>query len=75
MNNKKVKFKRIVNIIYGMCPGTTVENKKQLLQMKLINTVDKNKVFTKRQQAESKRERELFNSVVCQSVEDLKAAI
>ena len=40
-----------------MCPGTTDDEKKQLFQMQLINTVDKNKIFfTKRQQAKSKRE-------------------
>ena len=40
MNNKKVKFKRIENRIYEICPGTTNEKKKKLLQMQLINTVD-----------------------------------
>ena len=40
-----------------MCPGTTDDEKKQLFQMQLINTVDKNKIFfNKRQQAKSKRE-------------------
>ena len=33
VNNKKVKFKRLENIMYGMCPGTTNNKKKQLLQM------------------------------------------
>ena len=57
MDNKKVKFKIPENRIYGMCPGTTDDEKKQLFQMQLINTVDKNKIFfNKRQQAKSKRE-------------------
>ena len=76
MDNKKVKFKRLANIIYGMCPGTTDDKQKQLLQMQLINTIDKNKIsFTKYQQAEAKKAIELFNPVGFQSVEDLKAAI
>ena len=50
MKNKKVKFKRPANRIYGTCPGTTNDEKKQLLQIQIINTVDKNKTFfTKRQ--------------------------
>ena len=40
VNNKKVKFKRIANRIYGTCPGTTNENKQQLLQMQLLNTIE-----------------------------------
>ena len=62
--NKKVKFKRIANIIYGMCPGTTDDEQKQLLKMQVINTVDENKTNF-----------ELFNLVRCRSVEYLKAAI
>ena len=53
-----MKFKRLVNRIYGMCPGTTDDEKKQLLQMQLINNVDKNKIFfTECQQSEAKRSR------------------
>ena len=49
VENKKVKFKRPENRIYGLCPGTNDENQKQLLQMQLINIVDKNKIlFAKR---------------------------
>ena len=59
-----------------MCPGTTNDKQKQLLKMQPINTVERNKTFpTKRQQAEAKRARELFNLVGCQLVEYLKAAI
>ena len=58
MDNKKVKFKRIANRIYGRCPGTTDDEQKQLSQMQLINTVDKNKTFfTERKQEEYKRAR------------------
>ena len=58
VNNKKVKFKRLVNRIYVICPGTTYYKKKQLLKMQLINDIDENKTFfTKRQQAEAKRAR------------------
>ena len=53
MDNKKLKFKRLAKEIYGTCPGTTNDKQKQLFQMQLINTVDKNKTFfTKRQQVE-----------------------
>ena len=49
VENKKVNFKRLANRIYGMCPGTTDDKKKQLLQMQLIDTVDEKKIFfTKR---------------------------
>ena len=66
----------LTNRIYGMCPGTTDDEQKQLLQMQLINTVDKRIFFlTERQKSEAKRARELFNLVGCWSVEDLKAAI
>ena len=33
VDNKKVKFKRISNRIYGMCPVTTNDDQKQLLKM------------------------------------------
>ena len=76
MDNKKLKFKRLAKEIYGTCPGNTNDKQKQLFQMQLINTVDKNKTFfTKRQQVEAKRARELLNSVRFQSVEDIKVAI
>ena len=48
VNNKKVKFKRLANRIYGMRPGTTDDKKKQMLQMQLINTVDENNFFSRR---------------------------
>ena len=32
VENKKVKFKRLTNRTYGMCPGTTVNKQNQLLQ-------------------------------------------
>ena len=58
LDNKKVKFKIPSKEIYGTCPGTTYDKQKQLFQMQLINTVDKNKTFfTKRQQVEAKRAR------------------
>ena len=76
VDNKKVKFKRLSKIIYGICPGTTNDKQKKLLQMQLINTVEENKkISTKCQQAEAKRARELFNLVGCRSVEDLKLVI
>ena len=46
VDNKKLNFKRLAKIIYGMCPGTTNDNKKQLFQMQPINTVDKDKIFS-----------------------------
>ena len=61
VDKNKVQLKRLAKIIYEMCPGTTNDKQKQLLQMQLINNVDKNKTFfTKCQQAEAKRSRELF---------------
>ena len=58
VNNKKVKVKRLSNRIYGVCPGTNDDKKKQLLQIKIINTIDENKnKFTKHQQEEAKRAR------------------
>ena len=32
VNNKKVKFKRLANIIYVMCPGTKDKEKKSTVQ-------------------------------------------
>ena len=43
VNDKKVNFNRLENIVYGMCPGTNDDKKNKLMQMQLINTVDKNK--------------------------------
>ena len=64
VGNNKVKFKRLVNRTYGMCPVTTNDEQKKLLQIQRINTVDKNNFFfTERQEAEAKRARELFNLV------------
>ena len=48
-----------------MCPGTTDDKQKKLLQMQLMNTVEENKkILTTFKQAEAKRARELFNLVV-----------
>ena len=59
-----------------MCPGTTDDKQKKLLQMQLMNTVEENKIFsTKCQQEEAKRARKLYNLVGCRSVEDLKLVI
>ena len=44
--NKKVKFNILANRIYEMCPVTTDDKQKQLLQMKIINTVDENNFFS-----------------------------
>ena len=46
VENNKVKFKRLSNRIYGLSPGTTNDEQNQLLQMQLINTVNKNKMFS-----------------------------
>ena len=59
-----------------MIPGTTNDKQNKLLQMQLMNTVEENKTFsTTCQQAEAKRERELYNLVGCRSVGDLKLVI
>ena len=42
VDNKKVNSKIPANRIYGICSGTTNDEKNQLLQMQLINTVDEN---------------------------------
>ena len=58
LGNKKVKFKRLANRIYGMCPGTTNYEQKQMLKMQLINNFDINKTFfAERQQTEANRAR------------------
>ena len=40
VGKKEVNFKRTANRVYEMCPGTTHDEQKQLMQMQLINTVD-----------------------------------
>ena len=40
-----MKFKRLGKQFYGMCPGTTNDKQKELLQMQIINTVEEKKHF------------------------------
>ena len=76
VGSKIVKFRKIWNGLYAISPGVNDDGAKMHLLMQFLTTVEENKEFySERQIAGAKKARDLFHTLGCPSVDDMRAAI
>ena len=72
MQNKEVKFNMMRNGLYGMKPREMDDERKQFLQLQMLNTLEENKRFYSERQLERvKKARDFIYALGCPSTEDI----